>query len=75
MELEYYGGDGFGGCKEDALYQVKWGDDKHKYFGKFSKAKKFYDGLNEPKAFWNNDTMELLDCYVYKDSNENKLVD
>lgn len=61
MKLEYYGGSGLWG-KENALYEVKWLD-RHKYFGKFSEAKKFYNAIEGAKAFWDADHSELLDAW------------
>lgn len=65
-KLVWYGGDGYGGCKENALYQVKH-DSGHKYFGKLSEAKKYFDDLNEGKALWNIDIMELIECYTLEE--------
>ena len=63
IELEYYGGDGFGGCKENDFYTIK-SDEGDIEFNDFSKAKKYYDKLFCAKAFWNRN--ELLDAYTVK---------
>lgn len=68
-KLVKYGGDGFGGCKENAMYAVKYESKEHdKYFNKLSKAREFYDSLNEEKAIWSIDGMpELLDAMYWEE--------
>lgn len=62
-ELQHYGGDGFGGLKEYGLYFVHY-QEKKKPFNSLSKARAFYDSLNEEKAFWShNNAPELIDAY------------
>jgi hypothetical protein len=65
--LQYYGGDGFGGCAEDWDYTIKHGEDLEVSFDNFTKAKTFYDSLNEPKAFWDDLRGELLDAWFMGD--------
>lgn len=67
-KLVPYGGDGFGGCKEIAMYEVKFESKEHgKYFNRLSKAREFYDSLNEEKFIWSIDGMpELLDGMVWQ---------
>lgn len=59
-KLEYYGGDGFGGLKENGAYAVKY-QDKGRVFNSLKAAREFYDSLNEPKAFWSG--IELIDAW------------
>lgn len=63
-KLVYYGGDGFGVCREDDPYKVKC--DKPNLFGKFSEAKAYYDKVVGEKAIWNIRTGELLDSWFYE---------
>lgn len=63
-DLQYYGGDGFSGVKEEGIFEVK--ASQNKTFDKLSEARKYYDGLNEEKALWNAKTMELLETHFYK---------
>lgn len=64
-ELEYYAGDGFGGCKENGNYEVK-SEEGDIEFKSLRKAQKYYDKLFCAKFFWNIDTHELLDGYTLK---------
>lgn len=59
-KLEYYGGDGFGGLKENGSYTVKY-QDKERGFNSLKAARLFYDSLVEPKAFWSG--IELIDAW------------
>lgn len=69
-KLFYYGGDGFGGLKEEGNYVIKVGsnplDEAEVSFKSLSEAKAFYDDLDGPKAFWDRDSMELIDCWEIK---------
>lgn len=50
--LEYYGGEGWGFSYENGNYQVKHGG-KEVDFKKLSKAKKYYESINDEKCCWN----------------------
>lgn len=67
-KLVYYGGDGFSGLKPEGDYHVHYVEDGReeviKEYINFKQAKKFYDKLKCPKAFWHS--MELIDAYTYE---------
>lgn len=67
-ELIYYGGDGFGGLPDEGDFSVKYQphnmEEMQKEFIKFDQAKRFYDKLQCPKAFWCG--IELIDAYTYE---------
>jgi hypothetical protein len=61
--LKYFGGSGFEGLKENGKYEVKCKITKQ--FSKLSEAKKYYESLNEEKAFWDITNMpELIEAFV-----------
>lgn len=70
-KLVEYGGDGFGGCKEVAMYEVNHESKIHgKYFNQLSKAREYYDSLNEAKFIWSIDGCpELLAGMVWETIN------
>lgn len=66
-KLKYYGGNGFDTIINDkGHFTVKMDEDLDKEFTDLTEAKKFYDSLNEEKAFWDDTTIpELIDCWTY----------
>jgi hypothetical protein len=68
-KLTYYGGDGFGGCREDDPYKVIDGESS-RLFGKFSEAKRFYDSLKGERFFWDLRRGELLDAWSFMEESE-----
>lgn len=75
MELEYYGGDGFGGVPEKGIYEVRWGQDdddsKLQKFNSLSKAKECFYNINESKSiFCIHPFTELIECWTVKQNNE-----
>lgn len=69
-KLVSYGGDGYGGYKENAMYEVKYESKEHgKYFNKLSKAIEFYESLHEEKAIWSIDGCpELLNAMYWEEA-------
>lgn len=63
IELEYYGGNGYFGVPERSVFKVKCS--KPKIFYSLTKARDYYDSLNEEKALWHHEPpYELLECHV-----------
>jgi hypothetical protein len=63
IDLDYYGGNGYGGCAEEDKYVVKFGAHDSKEFTSLSKARDFYDGLMETKSVWHKRRGELLEAH------------
>jgi GNAT superfamily N-acetyltransferase len=62
--LKYYGGIGFGNCKEVGNYEVI--DEKTtKKFNKFSEAKEYYDSIKSEKTIWDLTNDLMLDAWYY----------
>lgn len=65
-KLIYYGGSGFMGLWEKGKYLVK-SKDKEVEFTSLEKAQNYYDNIQGEKAFWDLKSMDLIDCYVFKE--------
>ena len=67
-KLQYYGGDGYYGVPLHGKFEVVT-DSKIYKFSNLEKAKLFYDGLAEGKAFWffYNAGAELLEAHYIVD--------
>ena len=66
---EYYGGIGFGNCKEYGRFEVATDDYNIKKFNKLSDAKKYYNSIRgKSKAIWDVSLVpELLDCQIWEE--------
>jgi len=63
-KLKHYGGQGYGYSKENGKFEVRAKEIKQ--FNRLSKAKKYYESLNEEKAIWDLTTVpELIECHTY----------
>lgn len=71
--LVYYGGDGMDG-KEVGNYLIKYGEDKEINFTSKDEAIDFYESLNEEKALWNIDYMELMIAHIFADDTTTDLL-
>lgn len=69
-KLVYYGGNGFGECDETGVFTVCFSKET-KEFNRLNEAKKFYDSLDEEKAFWDLTRIpELIDAMVIDSGKE-----
>ncbi len=70
MELEYYGGDGWGSCHETGIIEISYTEDgknKKKVFSDREDAKEFYEGFDCEKTAWDlTRGAELIECHVIK---------
>ena len=63
-KLKFYGGQGYGYSNEIGKFEVKANETKQ--FTNLSKAKEYYESLNEEKAIWDITTIaELLECHTF----------
>ena len=63
-KLKYYGGQGWAYSKEIGQFEVKAKETKR--FDRLSKAREYYENLNEEKAIWDITTIpELIECHTY----------
>ena len=68
MKIRNVSGSGWDYCNKNGKYQINWGyGNNTKYFTDFIEAKKFYDSINEDKAFWDITRLsELIEVITYK---------
>ena len=63
-KLKYYGGQGYDYSNEIGKFVVKANETKQ--FTNLSKAKEYYESLNEEKAIWDISTIpELLEGHTF----------
>jgi len=66
-KLKFYGGQGYGYSNEIGKFEVfEVKANERKQFTNLSKAKEYYESLNEEKAIWDITTIaELLECHTF----------
>ena len=63
IKLKYYGGIGYDSFSEIGIYEVRGNETKQ--FQRLSKAKQYYENLDEEKSIWNIEGCpELIECHT-----------
>lgn len=72
-QLEYYGGNGYGGVPEVGLFIVKTRFRlSYRKFKRLSEARKYFDSINDDKFLWDiRGVPELLEGYIKNDHTTN----